>query len=170
MFPIVQIDNAQTEEDIDSILEESENMSIINSSGWPVTQQITLANKTALLQGLIFDEVIAKRQDHIAAFQKGLEKLKVMALVIKHPQQMRKLFVYSDEILDADQLLSLIETPLTTPVTHQTWVWCKEYIVERSTEKTGEVSNNNISFCWPSSMHIKSRNYLCLAPNPIMYM
>ena len=38
-------------------------MSIINSSGWPVTQQITLANKTALLQGLIFDEVIAKRQD-----------------------------------------------------------------------------------------------------------
>lgn len=115
MFPIVQIDNAQTEEDIDSILEESENMSIINSSGWPVTQQITLANKTALLQGLIFDEVIAKRQDHIAAFQKGLEKLKVMALVIKHPQQMRKLFVYSDEILDADQLLSLIETPLTTP-------------------------------------------------------
>ena len=51
-FPVVQIDNAQTEEDIDSILEESENMSIINSSGWPVTQQITLANKTALLQGL----------------------------------------------------------------------------------------------------------------------
>ena len=143
-------------------------MSIINSSGWPVTQQITLANKTALLQGLIFDEVIAKRQDHIAAFQKGLEKLKVMALVRKHPQQMRKLFVYSDEILDADQLLSLIEAPLTTPVTHQTWVWCKEYIVERSTEKTGEVSNNIISFCWPLSMHIKSRNYLCLAPNPIM--
>lgn len=60
MFPIVQIDNGQTDEDIDSILEESENMSIINSSGWPVTQQITLANKTALLQGLIFDEVIAK--------------------------------------------------------------------------------------------------------------
>ena len=59
-----------------------------------------------------------------------------MALVRKHPQQMRKLFVYSDEILDADQLLSLIEAPLTTPVTHQTWVWCKEYIVERSTEKT----------------------------------
>ena len=59
-------------------------MSIINSSGWPVTQQITLANKTALLQGLIFDEVIAKRQDHIAAFQKGLENLKVMALIRKH--------------------------------------------------------------------------------------
>ena len=53
----MQIDNAQTEKDIDSILDESENMSIINSSGWPVTQQITLANKTALLQGLIFDEV-----------------------------------------------------------------------------------------------------------------
>ena len=135
----MQIDNAQTEKDIDSILDESENMSIINSSGWPVTQQITLANKTALLQGLIFDEVIAKRQDHIAAFQKGLERLEVMELIRKHPQQMRKLFVHSDETLNADQFLSLIETPQTTPVTHQTWVWCKEYIVERSKEKTGEV-------------------------------
>ena len=32
-------------------------------------------------------------------------------------------------------LLLLIETPQTTPVTHQTWVSCKEYIVERTTEK-----------------------------------
>lgn len=101
--------------------------------------RLTQEFKTALLQGLIFDEVIAKRQDHIAAFQKGLERLEVMELIRKHPQQMRKLFVHSDETLNADQFLSLIETPQTTPVTHQTWVWCKEYIVERSKEKTGEV-------------------------------
>ena len=68
---------------------------------------------------------------------------------------MRKLFVYSDEILDADQLLSLIETPLTTPVTHQTWVWCKEYIVERSTEKTGEVSNNFLLLAFIHAYQVK---------------
>ena len=88
------MDNAKTEADIDSILDNPERMALINGSGWPTTASITTESKCWLLQGLIFDEIIIKRLTQLGALRKGLEHLGVMDLCRQYPAQMKELFVY----------------------------------------------------------------------------
>jgi len=42
-------------------------MSIINASGWDLTKKITCVTKNSLVQGLIIDEVIGKRERQMCA-------------------------------------------------------------------------------------------------------
>ena len=47
------------------------NLSILNNSKWGHTQAITVENKAALLQHLILEEVIVRREDNLQAFRIG---------------------------------------------------------------------------------------------------
>lgn len=67
-----QMDKATTNGHIDSILDTSEYMEIINCSGWPCTEPITMYNKPLLLQGLITEEVIRKRVRPMNEMREGL--------------------------------------------------------------------------------------------------
>lgn len=53
-------------------------MAIINSSGWDFTRVINLKSKGDLVQGLIFEEVVGKRERQLAALRKGLRYLGVL--------------------------------------------------------------------------------------------
>ena len=66
------MDGANTEADIDEVLDNPSSMSIINSSGWDITVPINIQTKDRLIQGLIYEEVIGKRERQITALRKGL--------------------------------------------------------------------------------------------------
>ena len=57
------------------------NLSILNNSRWGHTQAITVENKAALLQHLILEEVIVRREDNLKAFIIGLEQLGLRGLI-----------------------------------------------------------------------------------------
>ena len=69
-------------------------MTIINGSGWGLTTEITLHTKHDLVQGLIYDEVVGKRERHIRALRRGLERLGVFDMILKYPDQTRELFLH----------------------------------------------------------------------------
>ena len=69
-------------------------MAIINSSGWSLTSEITLQSKHDLIQGLIYDEVVGKRDRHIHALRRGLQRLGVLDMLKQYPNQTRQLFLY----------------------------------------------------------------------------
>ena len=52
-----------------------------------------MTNKVALLQHLIWEEVILRRESNIHAFMKGLSHLKLLELMQKYPEILRPLFV-----------------------------------------------------------------------------
>ena len=52
-----QLDQVTTQEQLDKLFEIEKNMTIVNTSGWSITKEITL-----LIQNLIYDEVIGKRE------------------------------------------------------------------------------------------------------------
>ena len=69
-------------------------MTIINSSGWGLTTEIMLYTKHDLVQGLIYDEVVGKRERHVRALRSGLERLGVLDMILKYPDQTRELFLH----------------------------------------------------------------------------
>ena len=87
------------------------NSSIINSSGWNPWEPITHVNRYRLIQSLISEEVITKREQNIQAFMKGLNLLKVGDLVAAYPDLMKEVFVYKHTNITADQFLALVTSP-----------------------------------------------------------
>ena len=85
------------------------NLSILNNSKWGHTQAITVENKAALLQHLILEEVIVRREDNLKAFIIGLEQLGLRGLIKAYPTLMKPLFTRQDQApLTADQFRMLI--------------------------------------------------------------
>ena len=105
------MDEANTPDDLDAILDTAKNMALINSSGWSPIQVITVNNKTSLLQGLIYEEIVRKRQNQIISLCRGLEKLD---LCRSHPELMRDVFVYSHTDMSATRLLGMIDPIVPT--------------------------------------------------------
>lgn len=52
---------ASTQEDVDAILDVPEYLEVINGSGWPCTQPISISNKSEIVQGLITEKVGRER-------------------------------------------------------------------------------------------------------------
>ena len=85
------------------------NLSILNNSKWGHTQAITVENKAALLQHLILEEAIVRREDNLKAFINGLEQLGLQGLIKAYPTLMKPLFTCQDQApLTADQFRMLI--------------------------------------------------------------
>ncbi len=136
----IQMDRAESDEDIDLLLDILENMAVINASGWPPTKLIGMTNKSSLLQGLIFDELITKRQSQITAIRKGLASLGILRLCRTYPHLMKELFVYSFRPFGAAELMALIAPPdTTTEQSRQAWEWFKQYVQARECEPAGEL-------------------------------
>lgn len=89
----LQLDEAKTDDDVDALVDKPANMSIINHSGWSITEPVTLTNKAGLLQHLIWEEVILRRDGNIQAFKRGLDHLKLLQLMQTHPALLKPLFV-----------------------------------------------------------------------------
>ena len=69
---------------------------------------ITTANKAEVIQGLIMDEVIRKRETKL---RRGLDTLGVLSLIVTHPDHFSQLFTSSGSKLSADAMKKLIVTP-----------------------------------------------------------
>ena len=92
---------------MDEVIDQPTNLSIINSSGWSPIEPVTHANRYRLIQCLITEEVIMKREKNMNAFFKGLNSLKVGDLLVENPEY---LFVFKEHVLTADTFLNLIES------------------------------------------------------------
>ena len=109
-------------QEIDSILDNTAYMTIVNSSGWNLTKMITLVE----------EEVLLKRLGAMDAFRRGLDKLGIIDLLKKHPDEISKL---NQNKLDAEMFTDLMETPPPSPAddiqnitAHK---WFLEYLLER---------------------------------------
>lgn len=109
-FCILQLDEASTKDEIDTLLDEPANMYILNHSGWSITEPVTMANKATLLQRLIWDEVILRREGNIQAFKRGLTYLKLLQLMQANPDLLKPLFVAKSEEVTAEAFMGLVST------------------------------------------------------------
>lgn len=138
---IIQLDSAETDEDIDSLLQQGKFMCIINTSGWSITTPINMSTKASLLQGLIWDEVVGKREQQLRAFRKGLENFGIMRLVEDHPDLAEELFVFKNIQMTANDFKLLISSlppnADTNPKHGQVYHWFLQYIEERAKQPQG---------------------------------
>ena len=123
------MDNAASTDEVDDIVDVPTNAAIINSSGWSPIEPITHANRYQLIQCLIGEEVILKREKNMKAFFHGLDTLKVGELILAHPEKMKSLFVYQEHPLTADSFMGLVAS-LRPPSTKeaQAFEFFKEYV------------------------------------------
>ena len=93
----MQIDQAQDDKVLNRILDDPAHMAIINSSTWPITKGISMLTKMELMQTLIIEEVITKRDVNIRAFRTGLFVLGFLNLCRDYADLMKPLFVHCEE-------------------------------------------------------------------------
>ena len=121
-----------TPQQVDTLMEKESSMAIVNASKWPSTQPITNLTKHALLQKLVVEEVIRKRDDHILSFRKGLDILDFIGVIQHFPEQCKQLFVFSETLLTAAKLRGLIGTPRPEGCKQQqVYDWFCSYLDER---------------------------------------
>ncbi len=89
----IQLDKTNSNEEIDAVLENPSIMAIVNRSRWGITEMIRKSNKSALLQQLIWEEVVARREDNMMAFRRGISILGMIELFQRHPVLTRPLLV-----------------------------------------------------------------------------
>lgn len=107
---LLQLDKACTKDEIDALVDLPANMSIINHSGWSITEPVTIANKAVLLQQLIWEEVILRREGNIRAFKRGLGHLNLLQLMHTNPDLMKPLFVAKSEEVTAEVFMGLVSS------------------------------------------------------------
>ena len=112
-------------------------MAILNSSGWPVTRCVSLASKSELLQQLIFNEVVQKRQQAIHSVCRGLDQLKVVKLLRGNADIMKPVFLFDPTLqLTPDILCNNISTPKPSDERlKQVYEWFLDYVRARDERK-----------------------------------
>lgn len=94
---------------IDTMLDNPAVIAVVNHSRWSVTENITRANKTALLQQLIWEEAVVRREHNLMAFRRGMKVLGIVELLQQYPNLTRPLLVAEKSVLSSQQFLSLID-------------------------------------------------------------
>ncbi len=109
----VQIEEAQSNEEIGSIVDEPDNLAVLNASSWNVIDPVTMRNKHSFVQRLIDEEVIVKRERNLKAFRQGLQAMNFLSLVVKFPSLMQQFFVAAESFrpLSPDEFFKLAEVP-----------------------------------------------------------
>ena len=72
---------------------EAKRLFLLNQSSWSVTEEVTMTNKSYLLQKLVFEEVITRREGSLKAFRHRLNHLGLVPLLQSFPDMMKPLFV-----------------------------------------------------------------------------
>ena len=103
-------------------------MSLVNASGWPTTCIIDMKSKAALLQGLVYEEVIHKREAQQQSFRQGLDILGLLQLLQMYPDKLRPVLLPEQGPLTGAKYLALITTPHPSG---ETFDWFQEYIMTR---------------------------------------
>ena len=81
----------------------------IRADAWNVVEVVTIENKASLVQRLVDEEVIIKRERNLKAFRKGLETLGLLQLVIDYPSLMKPYFVMESNSLTPAEFFSLVK-------------------------------------------------------------
>ena len=92
----IQLDKADAESEIDTLLENPAYIAILNNSRWSIIDAVDMSNKDALSQLLIAEEVIVRREANLKAFCRGLNVVGFADLIEKWPNLMRPLLVTED--------------------------------------------------------------------------
>lgn len=95
---------------MDELLDKPSSIMILNNSRWSVVEAIDKSNKDALLQQLIFEEVIVRREANIRAFKHGMSLLNVSSLLEDYPTLMRPLLVAEGPGITSQIFKSLIKS------------------------------------------------------------
>ena len=100
---IDEIRNANTQEQLDNLLDESTptgqiNAQIVNNSSWDITRYIRVQDRDELIFELIVDELLRKRLAQLTSIRQGLEISGILRYIILHPQIMLKLFLPEPKI------------------------------------------------------------------------
>ena len=106
---LLQIEEANSCDALDSVVDEPQNISILNSSSWNVVEAVTIENKASLVQRLIDEEVVIKRERNLKAFRKGLETLGLLHLLTSYPSLMKPYFVMECNPLTPAKFFSLVK-------------------------------------------------------------
>ena len=104
----MQLDEVETDDDIDSLCDAPSTLAIVNNSSWSITEPVTMKNKSSLLQRLILEEVIIRREGNLQALQTGLDRLKMIDLIVAYPTLMKPLFVSMPQHISAERMWSLV--------------------------------------------------------------
>lgn len=132
----MQLNQASSQDDIQKLLDEDKYMAVVNNAGWPPEKHVTLANRIELMNGIIEQELVHKRERVIAAFGRGLEVLGLRTLMCQHPQEFRCVFVYQNQPLTAKTFTGLIVSkPPLGKRKLRVYQWFMQYIQDR--ESTG---------------------------------
>ena len=84
-------------------------MMILNQSRWSIIEAITKSNKDALLQQLILEKVIIRREANLKAFRRGLGVMGISSLLCGYANLLRPLFVEERRLLTANEFKSFID-------------------------------------------------------------
>lgn len=95
---------------MDELLDKPSSIMILNNSRWSVVDAIDKTNKDALLQQLILEEVIVRREANIRAFKRGMTVLNVSSLLEQYPVLMRPLLVDEGMEMTSQFFKSLIKS------------------------------------------------------------
>lgn len=106
----LQFNKATTEDEIDAILDKPSCMMILNHSSWSILEAITKANKDVMLQQLILEEVIIRREANLKAFRRGMRVLEITDKLQEYSHLLRPLFVAEEHAITASQFKGWIES------------------------------------------------------------
>ena len=106
-------------------------MFIVNQSSWSATEPVTVANKSCLIQLLIVEEVIIRRQGSLKAFKLGLDHLHLTQLIEAYPAVIKPLFVYQLEPLTSEVFWSLVASsrPSEDALKQSAYDMFKEFVI-----------------------------------------
>lgn len=89
---------ATSDDELDQLLDDPAYSTLLNHSSWSLTDPVNRSNKHALLQQLILEEVIIRREVNLKAFRRGLQVLGLCDLLEHHPQSLQPLFVAGAQV------------------------------------------------------------------------
>lgn len=139
------MDSAATNEEIDGLLEQDKYMTLVNASGWSVSTPINLSTKGALLQGLVWDEVVGKRERQVRAFRKGLDRFGLLDMIVRHRDLAEELFVFHESTLSLAEFKNLMSSEPpdkeTQPKQAKAYQWFLDYLQERAEGISSTVTN-----------------------------
>ena len=110
LFVYLQLDNATTEEEIDTLFDKPSYQMILNSSRWSIIEAVDNSNKCLVQQQLILEEVLIRREANLQAFSRGLDVLGVAKMIQNYPDLLRLLFVAHNCTITSAKFKDLVQS------------------------------------------------------------
>ena len=128
------LESCKYDEELDSLLDGVNKEvydQIISSSQWPIGCLISIENKHLLIQELVFDELVRKRQNQLQAMKEGLAYIDFLQYMERFPDLMRPLFIHQEKVLVPVFFKDNMKRPtLNSPPQEKAYSWFLAYIDE----------------------------------------